>query len=61
MQQAVVSLLMRQLTRCFGQVAETRRLMITDSSIEELEQLGEALLTFHYLTDLDEWFIDRIK
>ena len=35
--------------------------MITDSSIEELEQLGEALLTFHYLTDLDEWFIDRIK
>ena len=60
-QEAVASLLMSQLARCFGQLDGARKAIISGLSVTELEQLGEDLLTFRYLTDLDEWFHSQFQ
>ena len=50
------SLILRQLTRQAGQVPEALRSRLNDLSLEQLENLGEALLDFTAIADLESWF-----
>lgn len=49
------SLILRQLTRRVGELSETARSQIEALSILQLETLGEALLDFRDVDDLDVW------
>lgn len=49
------SLVLRQLTRQIGEVPEAARSQIATLSIPQLEALGEALLDFSTLADLQTW------
>ena len=49
-------LLIRQLTRCCGALSDELQAKIQALSIPELESLGEALLDFQGMEDLDNWF-----
>ena len=49
------SLVLRQLTRKVGEVPMMTRSQIGTLSITQLEDLGEALLSFATLADLSEW------
>jgi predicted DNA-binding ribbon-helix-helix protein len=50
-----LSMILRQLTRRFGEVPEELRSPISRLSIEQLEDLGEALLDFSAIADLEVW------
>jgi predicted transposase/invertase (TIGR01784 family) len=50
------SLILRLLTRRVGELPQTALLRIETLSLEQLENLGEALLDFQTLTDLETWF-----
>ena len=50
------SLILRQLTRRVGELPQTALLRIETLSLEQLENLGEALLDFQTLADLETWF-----
>jgi predicted transposase/invertase (TIGR01784 family) len=50
------SLILRLLNRRVGEVAEELRSRLTTLSLEQLETLGEALLDFQTITDLEAWF-----
>ena len=52
---ATVRLVTRQLEKRFGNLPEATRDEITTLTIEALEELGEALLNFSLLDDLDAW------
>jgi flagellar biosynthesis/type III secretory pathway protein FliH len=54
-QQGELALVMRQLTRRLGAVAPQLRERIGMLSIEQLEDLGEALLDFTNISDLEAW------
>jgi predicted transposase/invertase (TIGR01784 family) len=54
-----LSLLTRQLTRRIGSIAPETREQIQTLSVEELEDLGEALLDFSEASDLTNWLNDR--
>ncbi len=54
-QEGESTLLLRLLQRRFGNVDEAMRDRICALSIEQLELLGEALLDFTQLTDLERW------
>jgi flagellar biosynthesis/type III secretory pathway protein FliH len=54
-QQGELALVMRQLTRRLGAVAPQLRERIGMLSIEQLEDLGEALLDFTNIADLEAW------
>ncbi|MGA7933495.1 MAG: DUF4351 domain-containing protein [Kovacikia sp.] len=49
------SLILRQLTRCIGEVSPEMRLQVQALSLPQLEALGEALLDFSEPADLEEW------
>jgi len=50
------SLILRLLTRQVGDVPEALRSRISTLSLEQLESLGEALLDFGAIADLEDWF-----
>ena len=54
-----LSFLTRQLTRRIGSIAPETREQIQTLSVEELEDLGEALLDFSEASDLTNWLNDR--
>jgi hypothetical protein len=45
----------RQLNRCLGSVPENLRSKVDSLSLEQLENLGDALLDFRSLQDLEAW------
>ncbi|NJK33871.1 MAG: Rpn family recombination-promoting nuclease/putative transposase [Oscillatoriales cyanobacterium SM2_2_1] len=50
-------LLMRQLTRRFGQIPSAIASQIPTLPLEQMEELGEALLEFQSIQDLEAWFL----
>ncbi|WP_017294115.1 DUF2887 domain-containing protein [Geminocystis herdmanii] len=56
LQEGEAELLIRQLTRLCGALSDELQTKIRSLSIPELESLGEALLDFQGITDLDNWF-----
>jgi Domain of unknown function (DUF4351) len=59
MQQEAVSLIMRQLTRRVGALAPQLQQRIQGLSVAQLEDLGEALLDFTSVADLEAWLSDN--
>jgi Domain of unknown function (DUF4351) len=55
------SLILKQLTRRIGQLPEAVRSQIGTLSIAHLESLGEALLDFANLTDLETWLATNVQ
>jgi predicted transposase YdaD len=55
LQEGEQSLILRQLTRRFGELAPTLISQIQSLSISQLESLGEALLDFSQSDDLVNW------
>ncbi|MEH2263264.1 Rpn family recombination-promoting nuclease/putative transposase [Nostoc sp.] len=49
-------LILRQLTRRVGELPQEMRSRIENLSLEQLENLGEALLDFQAIADLESWF-----
>lgn len=52
------SLIFRQLNRQVGALPEAVQAQIAQLSIEKLESLGEALLDFSRLADLEQWLAE---
>jgi predicted transposase YdaD len=50
------SLILRQLTRRVGELPQLWRDRVNSLSLEQLENLGEALLDFQGITDLETWW-----
>ena len=50
------SLILRQLTRRVGELSQPVLERIEALSLEQLENLGEALLDFQAIADLEIWF-----
>jgi predicted transposase/invertase (TIGR01784 family) len=59
-QEGEVRLLIRQLSRRFGKINDRRIQIINSLTLEQLDDLGEALLDFGELADLDNWLGFRI-
>jgi hypothetical protein len=53
--QAASGMALRMLRRRFGPLTETQEARIEALATERLEDLGEALLDFASLADLDAW------
>lgn len=53
------SLILRQLPRRVGEVPESIRVKIDTLSLTQLESLGEALLDFSNLSDLETWLTEE--
>ncbi len=49
------SLILRQLTRRVGELPQDVRQRVETLSLEQLENLGEALLDFTSMADLQSW------
>ena len=49
------SLVLRQLARRFGELPEALRSQVESVPPEQLESLGEALLDFTAIADLENW------
>ncbi|MFM7576949.1 MAG: DUF4351 domain-containing protein, partial [Microcystaceae cyanobacterium] len=49
-------LVLRLLSKRFGKIGDRRIQMINGLTLEQLDDLGEALLDFGELADLDHWF-----
>ena len=60
-QEGEATLVLRQLTRRFGTLAPELRAQISQLSIAQLEELGEALLDFSSMQDLIGWLQTRQK
>ena len=54
-----VNLIVRLLSRRFGALSPEQVSQIRSLSIPQLESLGEALLDFQSLGELDSWFQDN--
>ncbi len=52
------SLIIRQLTRRVGELSQDIRDRIDTLPLEDLESLGEALLDFSNLIDLENWMME---
>jgi predicted transposase YdaD len=50
-----VNMVIRQLTRRCGNVSESLQAKVRSLSIPQLESLGEALLDFKGIEDLENW------
>jgi predicted transposase/invertase (TIGR01784 family) len=59
-QEGEIRLLIRQLSRRFGKISDRRIQLINSLTLEQLDDLGEALLDFSELADLDNWLGFRI-
>jgi predicted transposase YdaD len=55
------SLVLRLLTRKFGNLPDSLRSPIDQLSLSQLENLGEALLDFVTLTDLEAWLAQKSR
>ncbi|MEM8805119.1 MAG: DUF4351 domain-containing protein [Cyanobacteria bacterium P01_G01_bin.38] len=55
MQKEGVTLILRQLTRRVGELSSEKQAQISELSVAQLEELGEALLDFEGLADLENW------
>ena len=55
------SMLKRQLSKRFGKISDRRLEAINELSLAQLEDLGEALLDFGDITDLDGWLESQVK
>lgn len=58
-EEEAVNLVLRQLTKRFGEIPEKTRSRIFGLSLPVLENLSEALLDFISLTDLQSWLTDK--
>jgi predicted transposase YdaD len=58
-QQGEALLIMRQIRRRFGTVEPSLEEQIRQLSVPQLEALGESLLDFSNLTDLETWLEQR--
>jgi predicted transposase YdaD len=54
-QEGELALILRQLTRRFDRLPESLESQIEALSLSQLESLGDALLDFTSLNDLQEW------
>ena len=54
-QEGELSLVLRQLTRRVGELSQEVRERVSNLPLEQLENLGEALLDFNSITDLQAW------
>jgi predicted transposase/invertase (TIGR01784 family) len=54
-QEGEIQLLLRQLSKRFGQMGNLRIQAINQLSLEQLEDLGEAFLDFDNVSELDNW------
>ena len=61
MEQGERSLVLRQLARRVGDIPEGIRSQIELFSLNEIESLGEALLDFTNLSDLEQWLMPQTK
>ena len=59
-QKGELRLLLRQLSRRFGKMSDRRIQMINQLSLEQLEDLGEALLDFSDIAELENWIKSRL-
>ena len=55
MKEGETRLLLRLLSKRFGKISDHSIQTINKLSLEQLEDLGEALLDFNAITDLDNW------
>ncbi|MDJ0662323.1 MAG: DUF4351 domain-containing protein [Crocosphaera sp.] len=55
-QEGEANLIIRLLTRRFGQLSEDFLTQIRGLSVEQLENLGDALLDFESEENLQQWF-----
>ena len=60
MQQGGATLILRQLKRRVGELPSELQAQIKRLSVAQLEELGEALLGFEGLTDLENW-LDQLQ
>ena len=58
-EEATVNLVIRQLTKRFGELSEEMRSSISSLPLPVLEDLSEALLDFTSLADLQAWIAAR--
>ena len=58
-QQGETNMVIRQLTRRCGGLAPNQVKKVRSLSLPQLESLGEALLDFNNLSDLENWFINN--
>jgi predicted transposase/invertase (TIGR01784 family) len=59
-QEGEVQLLLRQLSKRFGSIGDRRIQIINKLELEQLDELGEALLDFTDPVELDNWLQSRI-
>ncbi|ACK67518.1 conserved hypothetical protein [Rippkaea orientalis PCC 8801] len=57
-QEEAFNLLVRQLNRRLGAISPQLSLKLQSLALEQLENLGEALLDFESVQDLEQWFED---
>ena len=53
------TLLLRLLSKRFGQLTDRQTFLISSLDVEELEELGEVFLDFVSLVDLDNWLAEK--
>ncbi|MFM7441554.1 MAG: Rpn family recombination-promoting nuclease/putative transposase [Snowella sp.] len=56
-----VRLVLRLLSKRFGKIGDRRVEMINSLTLEQLDDLGDALLDFGNITDLDDWLKSHVK
>ena len=61
MEEGETRLLLRLLSKRFGKISDRSIQMINKLSLEQLEDLGEALLDFSVIKDLDNWLQSHIN
>ena len=61
MEQGIEGLVMRQLRRKFGGIDNGLEERIRALKVDQLEALGEALLEFRVVDDLEHWFGTKIS
>ena len=61
MEEGETRLLLRLLSKRFGKISDRSIQTINKLSLEQLEDLGEALLDFKAITDLDNWLQSHIN
>jgi predicted transposase YdaD len=58
-EEATLNLVIRLLTKRFGEISQEKRSSISTLSLPVLEDLSEALLDFTSLTDLQTWLASK--
>ncbi len=60
MEEGEANLLIRQLTRRFGNLTDNQKQKVRSLSIPKLESLGEALFDFQNISELEKWFETQV-